>query len=78
MYMSLNLDNRSTGTIVPIIIIIPPIVGVPFLFVSPLKPRTLTFSPILFFVKILMILFPKKIEIINEKISANEALNEIY
>ena len=71
MYMLLNFENRSTGTIVPIIIIIPPIVGVPFFFFSPLKPSSLTFSPILFFVKILMILLPKKIEIINEKISAN-------
>jgi hypothetical protein len=76
--MLLNLDNKSTGSIVPIIIMIPPIVGVPFFLLSPFKPSDLTFSPILFIVKILMIFLPKKIEVVNEKISANEALNEIY
>ena len=77
MYMLLNLENKSTGIIVPIMIIIPPIVGVPFFFVSSFKPSILTFSPILFIVRTLMIFLPKKIEIISEKIRANAALNEI-
>ena len=63
---------------VPIIIMIPPIVGVPFFFDSSLMPSILTFSPILFIVKILIIFLPKKIDIINEKIKANAALNEMY
>ena len=78
IYMLLNLDNISTGSIVPIIIIIQPIVGVPIFFSSSLKPSTLTFSPILFIIKILIIFLPKKIVMLNEKIRANAALNEIY
>ena len=77
MYVLLNLENKSTGIMVPTIIIMPPIVGVPFFFVSSCKPSILTFSPILFIVKILIIFLPKKIDIISEKISANAALNEI-
>ena len=60
------MDINNTGIIVAIIIISPPIVGVPDFFSSPSKPNFLIFSPICFFLKYAMILFPKTIEIINE------------
>ena len=75
MYIFFRLAKRSTGIIVAIMIINPPIVGVPVFSIWPSKPRSLTDSPICFFLKKSIILLPKIVEISNEVIIAAAALN---
>ena len=52
-----------------IIIIIPPIVGVPAFCDCPSRPSSRTVSPTCWFLKKLIILFPKIVEINNDKIT---------
>ena len=72
-----NFANKSTGTRVANIIITPPIVGVPAFCTCPIKPKSLTVSPICCFLKKLMIFFPNMVEINNERINAIAARNVI-
>ena len=66
------------GTNIELIIISPPIVGVPAFSTCPSKPRSLILSPTCFFAKKLMIRFPNINDINKETMTAIAALNEIY
>jgi len=59
-------------------IIKPPIVGVPVFSFCPIKPKSLTVSPICFFLRKFIIFLPYFIESVYEKIKANADLNEMY
>ena len=76
--MLFKFAKRNTGIIVAKIMINPPSVGVPFFSIWPSNPRSRIDSPICFFLKKSIILFPKIVEISNEVIIAAAALNEIY
>ena len=76
--MFLKFDNKMTGIIVAIMIIKPPIVGVPVFSFCSIKPKSLTVSPICFFLRKFIIFFPYFIESVNEKTKANADLNDMY
>ena len=59
------------------IIIIPPIVGVPFFCCSPANPRSLTLSPHCLFCKNFITFFPKSVDITKERINASKTLKVI-
>ena len=72
------LVNNKTGMMVAKIIIKPPIVGVPSFCFCPSRPRSLTNSPICFFLRKLMIFLPYAKAIISENKTAIAARNEMY
>ena len=53
-------QNSSTGTTIEMIMMIPPIVGVPFFCIWPSSPRSLIVSPICFLWSQEMIHLPMK------------------
>ena len=78
MYILSNFANKKVGIRIAAKIIRPPIVGVPFLFSSPVNPRALTCSPICYFLISFIIDPPKTKETSNEVIIAMAARKEIY
>ena len=68
----------AEGINIAMIMIIPPIVGVPSFAFCPSSPNSLTVSPICIFLRIFMILPPNIREIVKDKMIANAALNVIY
>ena len=78
MFTLVILVNNKTGMMVAKMIIKPPIVGVPSFCFCPSRPRSLTNSPICFFLRKLMIFLPYAKAIISENKTAIAARNEMY
>ena len=56
--MFVRLPNSSAGIRIDMMMMIPPIVGVPFFCICPSRPKSRISSPICFFCSFLMILGP--------------------
>ena len=76
--MFLKSENKKIGIKVDKTIMIPPIVGVPFLSFSPGRFNFLIFSSICFDFKNSIIFFPKIVEITSAKINVNADLKDKY
>ena len=77
-YMFRSLPMSSSGTIMAMIIMIPPIVGVPFLLFSPCNPRFRMVSPIWCERRRPMMRLPIIIEKNRDNIRVIAALNDMY
>jgi UDP-N-acetylmuramyl pentapeptide phosphotransferase/UDP-N-acetylglucosamine-1-phosphate transferase len=77
IYTFPRLANNKVGIKIASIIIMPPIVGVPFLLCSPANPRSRTDSPICLCFRILIIFFPISVETSKDNKTASSTLNVI-
>jgi hypothetical protein len=74
----LSFAKRRVGIRIAAKIIRPPIVGVPLLASSPFSPRVLIVSAACISRNFSISVLPKTKEIISERITAIDALNEMY
>jgi hypothetical protein len=78
MYTFDSLPNSSTGTTTARMIIMPPIVGVPFFCNCPSKPRSRMSSPICLRRSMFIMRLPKTMAISSDRIMAAAERNEMY
>ena len=76
--MLVRFPNSRAGITSERMIIIPPMVGVPFFCICPSRPRSLISSPICFFWSIFIIFGPAYNATSNAVIRAMRALNVMY
>jgi hypothetical protein len=78
IYIFLKSANKSIGIIVDKMIIIPPIVGVPFLALSPGRSNFLMFSSICLDFKKFIIFLPNIVEMTKANMNVIADLNDKY
>ena len=73
-----NLVSSSTGTRMEAMMMMPPMVGVPFFCNCPSRPRSRMVSPIWAFCNFLMTLLPIINEMKSDSTMAKAALKDMY